>query len=112
MKSESALTKKIKDYLKSKGAYVEKIFGGGFQAGGIPDILACYRSRFIGIEVKTPTGHGKASDLQKLKVREIRKAGGIAFITDSLEDVKKIIYSIDNNTKIEYNDKYLIDNKQ
>lgn len=112
MKNEGQLTSQIKNYLASKGAYCEKIFGGGYQSSGIPDILCCYKGLFIGIEVKSPTGKGRASDIQKLKVRRIRECGGIAFITDSLEEVERLFNWIDNSNYgydvmcYNYNDKY------
>ena len=109
MKNESQLVSQIKNYLKSKGAYCEKIFGGGFQSAGIPDIIACYRGYFVAIEVKSPTGKGRASDIQKLKIRAIRDAGGVAFITDNIEDVERVLNFIDNGNLelLSYNDRYL-----
>ena len=112
MKNEGQLTSQIKNYLASKGAYCEKIFGGGYQSSGIPDILCCYKGLFIGIEVKSPTGKGRASDIQKLKIKRIRECGGIAFITDSLEEVERLFNWIDNSDYgydvmcYNYNDKY------
>ena len=106
--SESQLVSKIKNYIISKGAYCEKIFGGGFQASGIPDLIVCYKGLFIGIEVKSPTGKGRASDIQKLKISRIRSCGGIAFITDNFEEVKRIFEMIDDGyLDVTYNDKYL-----
>lgn len=109
MKNESQLTSQIKNLLKSKGAYCEKIFGGGYQASGIPDILCCYRGYFLAIEVKSPTGKGRASDIQKLKIKAIRDAGGVAFITDNIEDVERVLKFIDdgNIELLPYNDRYL-----
>lgn len=109
MKNESQLTSQIKNLLKSKGAYCEKIFGGGYQASGIPDILCCYRGYFLAIEVKSPTGKGRASDIQKLKIKAIRDAGGVAFITDNIEDVERVLKFIDdgNLELLPYNDIYL-----
>ena len=108
MKNESQLTAQIKNLLKSKGAYCEKIFGGGYQASGIPDILCCYRGYFLAIEVKSPTGKGRASDIQKLKIKAIRDAGGVAFITDNIEDVERVLKFIDGNLELlPYNDRYL-----
>ena len=91
MINESQLVSQIKNFLKSKGAYCEKIFGGGFQASGIPDILCCYKGLFVGIEVKSPTGKGRASDVKKLKIKAIRNSGGVAFITDNLKEVERIL---------------------
>ena len=109
MKNESQLVSQIKNYLKTKGAYCEKIFGGGFQSAGIPDIIACYRGYFVAIEAKSPTGKGRASDIQKLKIRAIREAGGVAFITDNIEDVERVLNFIDNGNLelLSYNDRYL-----
>ena len=109
MKNESQLTSQIKNLLKSKGAYCEKIFGGGYQASGIPDILCCYRGYFLAIEVKSPTGKGRASDIQKLKIKAIRDAGGVAFITDNIEEVERVLKFIDdgNLELLPYNDRYL-----
>ena len=109
MKNESQLVSQIKNYLKTKGAYCEKIFGGGFQSAGIPDIIACYRGYFVAIEVKSPTGKGRASDIQKLKIRAIRESGGVAFITDNIEDVERVLNFIDNGNLelLSYNDRYL-----
>lgn len=109
MKNEGQLTSQIKNLLKSKGAYCEKIFGGGYQASGIPDILCCYRGYFLAIEVKSPTGKGRASDIQKLKIKAIRDAGGVAFITDNIEDVERVLKFIDdgNLELLSYDDRYL-----
>ena len=110
MINEGQLTSQIKNLLKSKGCYCEKIFGGGFQASGIPDILACYKGVFLAIEVKSPTKKGRASDIQKLKIKAIRKAGGFALITDNIEDVENILDYIDKvalvNNSYDYNDNY------
>ena len=91
--NESQLVAKIKSYLKTKGAYVEKIWGGGFQSAGIPDLIACYKGKFIGIEVKV--GKNKPSDVQLAKIIMIRRANGIAEVVYSLEEVKRIIELID-----------------
>lgn len=95
--SESRLVREIKKYLEEQGAYVENIWGGGFQAAGIPDIIACYKGRFLGIEVKV--GKNKPSKLQEVKIELINKAGGVGIVTwDNLDDVKEVINKIDSGT--------------
>lgn len=105
--NETQLTSQIKNYLTSIGAYNEKIFGGGYQASGVPDLIVCYKGLFVAIEVKSPTGKGRASDIQKLKIRKIRESGGIAFVTDNIQDVMHIINCIDHDLPIIYRDDYL-----
>lgn len=81
--------------MKSVGAYIEKIAGGGFQSSGVPDLIACYKGIFMAIEVKSPTGKGVASDIQKLKVLSIRKAGGVAFFADDMNDIEDVISQLE-----------------
>lgn len=100
--SEGRLQKQIKEYLSERGAYVETIFGGGYQSAGVPDILASYKGRFLAVEVKSPNGKGVASDIQILKIREIRQSGGVGLFADSMEDVEKVLEQMDNNEKIIY----------
>lgn len=93
--NETQYTKKVSDLLKRRGAYFEKIWGGGMQSAGIPDILVCYKGVFIGMELKV--GNNKPSELQKVKVDFIRKAGGVgAILWDNLEPVNFILDVVDN----------------
>ena len=79
MAREKIFENKLKKYLKSKGAWVLKYWGGSvYTQAGVPDLLVCYKGKFIGIEVKAETGH--ASELQLNTIEQIKKAGGIAFV--------------------------------
>ncbi|MGI6501274.1 MAG: hypothetical protein ACOX1S_10435 [Anaerostipes sp.] len=90
MAEEKLFEGKIKKWFHSVGIYpagfdenkmeVEqvgwytKIWGGGYQKAGIPDIIACVKGQFVSIEVKA--SNGRASDLQKLNTNRIRDSGG------------------------------------
>lgn len=53
---------------------------------GTPDILVCYKGRFIAIEVKSDTG--RLSQEQKQVIDDINlNGGGLAFTARSVEDV-------------------------
>ena len=86
---EDKVQKQIQDYLKNIGAYRFKVHGEIFMRAGIPDIISCYKGRFIGLEVKD--GNNTASELQKAHGRQIVKAGGIFGIVYSVEDVQKLL---------------------
>ena len=86
---EKNIENHIKRYLKSKGAYYVKYFGNQFSQVGVPDILACYKGKFIGREVKNETG--KTSPLQDVNLEQIKQAGGISLVARSVEDVKQVI---------------------
>lgn len=89
---EKNIENKIKAYLKSIGAYYIKYHGNKFSQVGVPDILACYKGRFIGIEVKNETG--KTSPLQDVNLQQIKAAGGISIVARCVEDVRAVIDKI------------------
>jgi Holliday junction resolvase len=86
---EKDITNKILARLRERGAFAEKIHGGPLQGRGLPDIVACYRGRFIGIEVKRPGE--KPTPLQSHVLGEILKAGGAAFVLTSADEVDKCL---------------------
>lgn len=55
-----------------------KIWGGGFQKSGIPDIIACVHGIMVAVEVKS--SHGKPSELQKLNINRINSSDGLGVI--------------------------------
>lgn len=89
---EKNIENKIKSYLKSKGAYYFKHHGNQFSKVGVPDIIVCYKGRFIGIEVKNETG--KTSPLQDINLKMINDNGGIGIVARKVEDVSKVIDNI------------------
>lgn len=112
MAEEKLFENKIKRWLHSIGVYpagfpsermeheqigwYTKIWGGGFQKSGIPDIIACVKGHFISIEVKASSG--RASELQKLNTHRIRDSGGsgIFLYPTGFEQFKKdLTYMID-----------------
>jgi hypothetical protein len=54
---------------------------------GMPDIVAVFKGRYIGIEVKGPKGF--QSRVQTEFQVELEKAGGIYILARSIEDVQK-----------------------
>ncbi|MDO4681110.1 MAG: VRR-NUC domain-containing protein [Aerococcus sp.] len=61
---------------------------GGSVPAGTPDILACVDGRFVAIEVKRPKG-GVVSPLQQHQMQKIKRAGGLAMVAHSVDQVKK-----------------------
>lgn len=78
MASEKLFENKIKRYLKERDCYCVKYFGCNYSTSGTPDILTCVNGYFLAIEVKAQ--NGKPSELQLVKIDEIRKAGGFAYV--------------------------------
>ena len=89
---ESAFQKKVIDYIESRGGYKIKIHVSSYQTEGEPDVVCCYRGRFCAFELKQGS---TLSDLQKIKLELIRKAGGIALEVKTIEDIAKVFDAID-----------------
>lgn len=69
---------------------------GALNLLGFPDVLACYKGRFVALEVKTEK---YAPTRQQIKVMsDIKKAGGYAVIVRSIEDVVKVLEDIDKDS--------------
>ena len=85
----------IKKYLASLGSdvFFWKEHGGPYGTSGVPDIICCYKGRFLGLEVKLPSG--KLTELQKRAIEKINRAGGIACRVESVDDVKAVIARVD-----------------
>ena len=84
---ENKIKKSVQEYLDSLGAYHFKVHGSIYMRAGIPDIICCYKGKFIGIETKD--GNNKASELQLAHGRKIERNDGIFIIAYSAEDVKR-----------------------
>ena len=103
---ESDIQKKILNYLRKAGWYVLRINSGmqlknyvtkggsrkryaiRMAPKGTPDVIACAPDGcFVAIEVKKPGG--VVSVAQEEKIGQINNIGGLALVSDSLDDLKK-----------------------
>ena len=90
--SESQIQSKILKYLADEGIYAVKVMSSNHS--GTPDILACVKGVFVGIEVKTP--EGKTSKLQDYALTQIRKSGGEAWVVHSLAELADLVSHFPN----------------
>ena len=90
----------IKRYLASLGSdvFFWKEHGGPYGVSGVPDIICCYKGRFLGLEAKLPGG--RLTELQKRALEKINRAGGIARRVESVDDVKTVIRQADEERSV------------
>ena len=92
--NEAAITAAIQRYLKTvPHCFYFKEHGGQYGTAGLPDIICCYRGRFVAFEVKTETG--RLSKLQEITIAKIKAAKGEACIVRSVEEVKQILDTLE-----------------
>lgn len=82
----TALMKRYGDRL-----WLVKIHGGLMQRAGIPDLIGCLDGRFIALEVKLPDGHHRLTRLQKVTLRQIAAAGGLAGVVRSVSEAEALV---------------------
>ena len=81
----------IRRYLGTLGddVFFWKEHGGQYGTAGIPDIIVCYKGRFIALEAKV--GRNQPTRLQVATIDQIRRAGGIACVVRSVDEIKEIL---------------------
>lgn len=90
---EGQIKKDIDAYLDSvPGLFHYRAPGGAYGRPGIPDIIICYKGRFVGMEVKTP--EGRVSGFQKTVGAEIEGCGGVWVVVRSVEDAMDAIEAL------------------
>lgn len=77
---EKKVKDKVKKLLAEHGAYYFMPATGGYGKSGVPDLVACIKGRFIGIECKA--NGGKPTALQEKNLVDIMNKGGIAILVD------------------------------
>ena len=77
--TEQQIQKKITDNLESQGWVVVKLMKTS--TNGIPDLMCLREGIAKFIEVKKP--NGKISELQKYRIKQLRKQGFEAVVMDS-----------------------------
>lgn len=94
MTPEGKVKAKVKKVLGEIGAYYAMPMGSGWGNSGVPDFLACYQGRFIGIECKA--GGNDPTALQESNLKAIQKAGGNALVIHegNVDFLRNLIWSI------------------
>lgn len=90
--AETLIQNEIQAYLDSQKIYNIRVHADGTTVGE-PDLIVCFKGRFVGLEVKTKTG--KPSGIQEAKGQIIKENGGYHIYPTSVEDVKELFTKIE-----------------
>lgn len=78
MTPEGVVKQKVRDILDARGVWYVMPVSAGYGKHGIPDVIACVRGRFMGVEVKR---RGKEPTMrQQIILHEIENSDGYAFV--------------------------------
>ena len=94
MTPEGKVKKQVKKILDDLGAYHFSPMTAGFGRSGVPDIIACYKGKFIGIECKS--GDNKPTLLQLRNIEDIKRNQGLAIVIneDNIESLLALVKEI------------------
>lgn len=96
---ESKVKKVVKIMLDAHGAYYFSPATGGYGRSGVPDLIVCYRGKFIAIECKA--GDNVPTALQNRELERIYNMGGYALWVNekNVDDVHRLLKQINGETK-------------
>jgi len=82
-----------KETVQTMGWYL-KVWGGGFQKSGIPDLLMCVNGIFFAVELKSSSG--RPSDIQRKNIGMVNRGGGIGLVLypEGLDEFTKIVKGV------------------
>ena len=80
--------------LKELDAYYFYPVASGYMRTGVPDIVVCFKSHFMGIECKA--NGNKTTEIQDRNLIAIKKNGGIAVVVneDNLDELKEMLHGM------------------
>ena len=92
--TEKWVKRQVVSRLRELGAYYFFPVATGYMSSGVPDIVACYKSKFIGIECKA--NGNKPTPLQLKNLNEIKLCLGISLVIDeaNLDEITTTLLSI------------------
>lgn len=95
MRNERDVKHNVKAAVLKRGGWYTMPQTGGYGRSGIPDILICYRGRFVAVECKF--GSNKPTALQKKELTDIKNADGIALVLreSNWEDIFVYLNTVD-----------------
>ena len=101
MASEKKFENKVKSWLhqlQKEGQPIKfiKIWGGGYQKAGIPDLICCINGIYFEVELKS--SNGRPTELQEYNVKLTNVANGIGIILypEGFEQFKNIVKGVIN----------------
>jgi|TARA_R100001129_G_C5302523_1_gene242926 Holliday junction resolvase len=92
MTPEKKVKQKVVKLLKSRGCYWFYPVASGFGSAGVPDIVCCYKGKFIGVECKAPAAANRVTALQQKNLTDIRNCGGYGIVVSGdLSELERIL---------------------
>lgn len=92
--SEKWVKAQVVKMLKELDAYYFYPVASGYMRTGVPDIVVCFKSHFLGIECKA--NGNKTTEIQDRNLIAIKKNGGYALVVNetNLDELKEMLHGM------------------
>lgn len=103
MSKESNYSTTIVNILKARGAVVNVNTANMFDKAGRADVEACYKGKYIALELKT--GNYQPDPLQLKYLQKVRNAFGIGLLLrdqEGIDTLEDLLYCIDHDILSQY----------
>lgn len=100
---ESEYSRTVVQLLQSKGAVVNVNTATIFDKAGRADVEACYKGKYIALELKT--GNYQPDPLQLKYLQKVRSAFGIGLLLrdqEGIDTLEDLLYCIDHDILSQY----------
>lgn len=91
---EGKVKKQVREVLKAKGIWYYQPVQNGLGVVGIPDFIACWNGRFLGIETKAPGKRAQTTANQDAVLKAIRDHGGFSIVIDDIAQLHEFLDNI------------------
>ena len=99
-RTEAELSRAVLSTLRNKykqDLSIYKTHGNMYTMEGIPDIEGCCKGKYFALELKLPSRKNTLSMEQKARIKQIRRAGGVAYRVTSVEEALEIVRRLEND---------------
>jgi len=88
---EGEIKDQVRKILDEMGAYYFFPAANGYGRTGIPDVVACYKGHFIGIECKAESKQPTALQQRELDNIEKARGTGVLVNADNIDNLKNLL---------------------
>jgi hypothetical protein len=84
-------------HLRGRGGWWCKLWGSACIGRGFPDVIGCFKGRFVALELKDPRYKDPMQGLepaQRLKLKKIAEAGAYVAVVNTIAQIDALLDSV------------------
>lgn len=90
---EASLQSKVLNELTKRGHFRVNMYGSGYTAKGVPDVIACVCGYFVSFELKVK--NNQPTPIQRMQAKKIQNAGGTHFTIWTFDEFMEALREVE-----------------